>query len=322
MSRHANGVVNVDIAWEQARLLEAGGVLWRWVCIDSKRNTHLLTACPKVDLMRLAPLVERLSIIVQSPTQHRLGSLRSVQLLVLFLTVPMAYAEDLFPLSADMAASYGRIGPAGYLDCGDGPLALDGITMHPAQPPNSTKVLKPKYAILAAELDNWDADLEPDGWRCQVQLRDQFDGPARPAAAYAAFELRLRVPRRDRNGFTDLRTESIRWSQKLSINDFGIADVKLPLRAPLPSFYVDGAGATQLARWQNPASNQQLGRDARFRSGGLSGGWSADNSLPLARPAWGVMVVRVSIPSVGVLEAIDPVLAEEPLLVDSNWPQR
>ena len=38
------------------------------------------------------------------------------------------------------------------------------------------------------------------------------------------------------------------------------------------------------------------------------------------RPAFGIMSVRVFLPGIGILAATDPVLADEPLLVDSNWP--
>ncbi|MGV3485877.1 MAG: hypothetical protein ACO1RT_15780 [Planctomycetaceae bacterium] len=210
-------------------------------------------------------------------------------------------AEPFLPPSPVATPSAAADNSAGFIDFGGGPLPLQAYSPAVPQQADATAIEKPAYAVLAAQLANWDADSEPDGWRCSVQLRDAADHPCRPEAAYAVFELRLRVPRRDVIDYRDLPTESIRWSQKLEFPSTGAAEVKLPLRRRLPSFYVDDPDVSNFS--------------ARL---GL-----ADWSLPtFAPPVVGVLAVRVSVPSVGVFEAIDGVLVDEPLLVDSPWPQR
>lgn len=211
---------------------------------------------------------------------------------------------------------------AGFIDFGDGPLPLDRFSPPSRSPRSQAELARPTFAVLTAQLASWDADAEPDGWRCRIQLRDQFDAPCRPDSATASFELRLRVPRRDLSGFRDLRTEAIRWSEPLQLDARGIAEVKLPLRAPLPSFYLDGEGAARWGSSSNAGSWRPLLPADRFRDPRLTASEGYVISTVSARPSYGVIVVRVSVPSVGVLQAIDAVLVDEPLLVDSDWPQR
>jgi len=236
-------------------------------------------------------------------------------------------SEELLPLSADMSASYGLVGASDLRVGGIAPVALDDVVLLPmamsaAENQHSATVAKPAYVVLAAELANWDADSEPDGWRCQVQTRDQFDGPVRPLSSYATFELRLRVPRRDRNGFADIRMESVRWSLRLEVDATGIATVKLPLRTRLPGSSAGMGGPSRLAGSQKSMFSREERGSERFRESKTFAGNGWVNSVAEPRPAFGIMSVRVSIPGIGILAADDPVLADEPLLVDSNWPQR
>jgi len=236
-------------------------------------------------------------------------------------------SEELLPLSADMSASYGLVGASDLPVSGLAPLALDDVVpgraaMSAAESQHLGIIAKPVYVVMAADLANWDADSEPDGWRCRVQIRDQFDGLVRPSSFYATFELQLRVPRRDRNGFDDLRMESIRWSQRLEADAAGIATVKLPLRTRLPGSSAGRGGPSRLAGSQKPMFSREERVSERFRESKISAGNGWVDSVAEPRPAFGIMSVRVSIPGIGILAADDPVLADEPLLVDSNWPQR
>lgn len=241
---------------------------------------------------------------------------------ILTLATMIALGNTSFSLADDDAAADNVNGSAGFIDMGAGPLPLEKFRPSLESSSGQTKVAKPTHVILAAELASWDADAEPDGWRCQVQLLDQFDAPCGPASAYASFELRLRVPRRDHSGFRDLRTETIRWSERLDVNTFGVAEVKLPLRLRLPSFYLDSEPTARISGSRSEAFQRPDRATERFRATGLIAGKGVVLTRVVAPPLWGVMVVRVTVAAVGVLEAIDAVLVDEPLLVDSQWPQR
>ncbi len=188
--------------------------------------------------------------------------------------------------------------------------------------PTVAGMAKPTYVVRNADLANWDADSEPDGWRCRLLILDQFDQSMIPGSIFATFELRLRVPRRDRNGFRDIQTEAIRRSKRLACDELGIHDVKLPLRTPLPTFFADAAHPSRHAGSRKASFSRQERVADRFRELNLAGGNGSAFSVTEAAPAYSVLTVRVSVPTVGILEATDPVLIDEPMLVDSTWPQR
>lgn len=243
------------------------------------------------------------------------------------LSIPFASAEELLPLSADVSASYGTIGSRVFLPKTMAPTRLDdlalGIAIKKSRPVPTVPVMaKPTYVAMNAELANWDADSEPDGWRCRLLILDQFDQSMVPGAIFATFELHLRVPRRDRNGFRDIQTEAIRWSKRLECDELGIHDVKLPLRTPLPIFIADSAHPSRHAGSRKASFSRQERVADRFRELNLAAGNGSAFSVTEAAPAYGVLTVRVSVPTVGILEATDPVLVDEPMLVDSTGPQR
>ncbi len=242
-----------------------------------------------------------------------------------------AMAQEFLPLSADVFPGYVEMkssarvtsATAGWTRETVPPLAFDGIALgNVVRNTTVTPIERPNHVVLSAELASWDADLEPDGWRCRLQLLDSNDLPAAMVTANARFELRLRVPRRDRSGFNDMITEKIQWSQRLQWDEFAVSEVKLPLRKSLPSFYTDGNGPSRLAGSRRSSSIRQQNVSDRIQDIRLAAGdgLALSNSRP--HPGYGVIVVRVNVPGVGTLEAIDPVLADEPLLVDSHWPQR
>jgi len=129
----------------------------------------------------------------------------------------------------------------------------------------------------------------------------------------------LQVPRRDRNGFDDSKMESVRWSQHLEADGSGTATVKPPLRSRLPGYSASQGGPSRLSGSQKSIFSRDERVSERFRESKICGQRLGD-LVAEPRPAFGIMSVRVFLPGIGILAATDPVLADEPLLVDSNWP--
>jgi len=129
----------------------------------------------------------------------------------------------------------------------------------------------------------------------------------------------LQVPRRDRNGFDDLKMESVRWSPHLEADGSGTATVKLPLRSRLPGYATSQDGPSRLSGSQKSIFSRDERASERFRESKIFTGNGWVDSVAEPRPAFGIMSVRVFLPGIGILAATDPVLADEPLLVDSNW---
>jgi hypothetical protein len=221
-------------------------------------------------------------------------------------------SEEWLPLTPDMATPFGQIAPSGLIQS-EKPHETATQSQRPSNPVSGP----PTHAVLRATLATWDNDFQADGWQASVQLRDAAGNVVIPFQANAAFELRLRTPTRDRSGFEDVRGKSIRWSTKLEFGDSGVATVRLPLRNRLPS--PTGAGSVP-RRWTshrnaNFEAAEQSGRYVAFGNG------RTQNLESLTRPhaAYGVVRVRVSVPSVGVLEAIDTITGTEPALVNTHW---
>jgi hypothetical protein len=223
--------------------------------------------------------------------------------------------EEWLPLTPDMATPFVPAGDSGGIQR----IAPDDLPMHArAKAPIEFKV--PTHAVLNAVLGNWDSDLQPDGWEAQVQLLDKSGSPVVPSQAYAVFELRLLTPSHDRNAFEEVLSKPIRWSMKLEFDVRGLSTVQLPLRTRLPSGPGGGSVHRRLTSHRNPRFEmaEQSGRYvglANSRSRGVQ-------SQAIANPAWGVIRVRVSVPSVAVLEAIDAVATDELGLTNTAWPTK
>ncbi|QEG43340.1 hypothetical protein [Roseimaritima ulvae] len=182
------------------------------------------------------------------------------------------------PSSFKIASSFGRVAVGG--------LCLLSLMSQAAVAQDFSQgvVGRPTHATLEACLANWDRDAESDGWRAQVMLLDKHSRPA-PLRAHATFELVARVPSPDRTHYVDAPGKTMRWWKQLEFNAAGVAEVQLPKRVAEP--------------------RGLLGQSSR-----------AKRFAP--RPRWAVLRVRVSVPTVGVLESVAPVAFAEPLLVDSD----
>jgi hypothetical protein len=178
---------------------------------------------------------------------------------------------------------------------------------------------RPAYVDLSAELANFDADPDPEGWRVDVVLRDRKDRPV-TIRSYATFELIPRVSTADHQRFVNGSRNPIRWSMPLEFGDDSVARVKLVLRQPM---------ATQLGwssaiyppsgmRWRNAGRNVGgLHASSRARTAATS-----DLRNLVGTPSSGELRVRVSVPTQGVYEAVTPVWIRPSVLVDTQWPYR
>lgn len=170
---------------------------------------------------------------------------------------------------------------------------------------------RPTHAVVEARLANWDHDAEPDGWKARIVLLDKNSCPV-ALPAHASFELIPRMPSLDRTRYIDVPVKPMRWWKRLEFDESGVAVVQLPKRAgdPVPTF-ASRQRETRFGR--RPYLDNRVGRGVFDELG------SEGESL---RPYWAVLKIRVSVPTVGVLEAVSPVAFAEPLLVDSGWPYR
>jgi len=82
----------------------------------------------------------------------------------------------------------------------------------------------------------------------------------------------LQVPRRDRNGFDDLKMESVRWSQHLEADGSGTATVKPPLRSRLPGYSASQGGPSRLSGSQKSIFSRDERVSERFRESKISAG--------------------------------------------------
>ena len=205
--------------------------------------------------------------------------------------------------------------------CEQRPIALDHVVPLPSRIesggaiPNNRQS-RPAYVQLNAELANWDADGEPDGWRAQVFLLDRDDHRI-VRRANATFELMPRVALQG-GEFVDAQSKVIRWSMPLKFDDHAVAEVKLPLRQSLrpmlgwsrltePAF---GTGS----RWDS--DRQSIPSDPR-RTFAVR-----DVRDAIARPSYGELRVRVSVPTEGTFRAATGVRIRPSVLVDTPWPYR
>ncbi|WP_164103065.1 hypothetical protein [Candidatus Laterigemmans baculatus] len=147
-------------------------------------------------------------------------------------------------------------------------------------------------AVLEAEPANWDADAEPDGWLATVALFDAAGQPVRIRGT-ATFELTPQVPSADLTSFELLAEERLRWSGRVATDGQGCATLRLPLRRNGPD-----------AAW---------GR--RSAAGPNHPHWGPPHWGPL----WGVLRVRVAVPSAGVFEAEAVVPLRPPMPLETVW---
>lgn len=175
---------------------------------------------------------------------------------------------------------------------------------------------RPAYVQLNAQIANWDADAEPDGWRARVVLVDRDDRRT-ARRANATFELMPRVALQG-GEYVDAQSKAIRWTMPLKFDDHDVAEVKLPLRQALrpmlgwsrltePAF---GTGS----RWE--FNRQSIPSDPR-RTLAIR-----DVRDAIARPSLGELRVRVSVPTEGTFQAATGVQIRPSVLVDTSWPYR
>ena len=238
---------------------------------------------------------------------------RTVRLLgvVLGCVSGFALGEEWVPLNADMASPFEQLSSS--------PLQLPHIATTETQaalqlPLTSTK--PPKFAVLDAAAMSWNHDRTPDGWLAKIQLFDETARVVVPSKAYATFELQLKVPRRDRNGFQNVHHKPIRWSTLLEFTDSGVATARLPLRVRLPALPDDNGSPPRLTSHRNQLyeiaeQSGRFGTTQRLKS-------YPQNALVQPTVRYGVLRVRISIPSVNVLEAMDLVATEESALLDTD----
>ena len=177
---------------------------------------------------------------------------------------------------------------------------------------------KPLYLQVAAGLVNFDRDAEPDGWNAELVLRDENDLPV-IMRANAKFELEVRPEYSSNRRAIEIH-KPIVWSKSLTFDDRGVARVRLPLRGSLKPKLGWPPGA--------PMRSGIRSRSTSVYSGGLR--YQNRRQLVLTSDLvnhrtiaeYGLLRVRVSVPTQGVFEADATVLTRPPVLVDTHWPYR
>ncbi|MGI9472788.1 MAG: hypothetical protein ACR2NZ_14715 [Rubripirellula sp.] len=174
---------------------------------------------------------------------------------------------------------------------------------------------RPVSVALTAELANLDADAEPDGWRAQIVLLDREDQPVL-WRANATFEL---MPRVDLLGgdYTDAQAKPIRWSMPLEFGQDAIADVRLPLRQSLRPVLGWTERSTRFRLRTKRDSDREFLPNNPHRTFVVQ-----DVRDAIARPTYGVLRVRVSVPTEGTFKAAVGVRIRPSVLVDTQWPYR
>ncbi|TWU49790.1 hypothetical protein [Rubripirellula reticaptiva] len=182
------------------------------------------------------------------------------------------------------------------------PIQLDGETffVQPAETDASrhsestNRQVKPRYAIVAASLANFDADAAADGWRAEVALMNDKDQPVTPRRAHAAFELT--------SGFDEA---PMRWSVPLEFDDRGVAVARLPASSTFRNQIQAHHWFSDHGSSRRNSSFHGAERHRRFLVDPL------DSRLVGSREQIGVpgriwdgrLSVRVSVPSAGVFSA-------------------
>lgn len=196
-------------------------------------------------------------------------------------------------------------------------LQFDGISQSLPSPPTHGVVrqLRPRYLEMSVGLSNFDTDADPDGWRANLILRDHEDRPV-VMRANASFELVPRISRIDAKRAVPTSVHPVRWSMPLEFGSDGVARVKLPLRQALKP----------MLGW-SPSFPEKSNRSfvSRSRSRNQSPFVTAtpsDLRDLVAKPEFGELRVRVSVPTQGVFHAKSLVRLRPSGLVDTKWPYR
>lgn len=189
-----------------------------------------------------------------------------------------------------------------------------GVMRHPD---NASS--RPRYVELAAQLANFDADADPDGWRAQVIIRDQNDRPVEMPSR-AKFELMPRLAMTDRRQWIDGQPAPIRWSVPLEFDADGVATVDLPLKHKLRPLL--GWSTATLPQSGLRSSNHGISRRELRHYSRLHSFVTTDLRASIGTPNLGQLRVRVSIPTQGVFDSVVPVQIRPPVLVDTAWPYR
>lgn len=209
-----------------------------------------------------------------------------------------------------------------------GPLAdsQDSISQDSMLPAPMANPGRPRAAFLSAELAQFDADQDPDGWLARVLLMGADDRPVIVARATARFELMPRLPTHDFTGYVNANIKPIVWTMPLKFDQQGGAIVRLPLDHPItplagwPSFSHPAVGQAGgfyssrrgIIRHTTPAFESRTALTDDQRYGGAQG------SIGMA--SFGQLQLRVSVPGEGVFEAVAPVQLKPSVLVDTRWP--
>jgi hypothetical protein len=181
-----------------------------------------------------------------------------------------------------------------------------------SRPPNH---LRPESVELESRLANFDADLETDGWRAELVLRDRNDNIV-ALPAIATFE---REDTRSARYRSEIRRSFFAASlvMPLAFDERGVARrVKLPLRSSLRS----------ALGWSTASDvGSQLHRDdaasvRRWKPGRTF--VTLDTNWLITTPDSGEFWVRVTVPGDGIYEAVAAVRIRPSVLVDTQRPYR
>ncbi len=178
---------------------------------------------------------------------------------------------------------------------------------------------RPVYVEMTAQLANFDADADPDGWRAEIVLRDRLDQPT-TVRSYATFDLMPKISTATGDPYVNAQHAPIRWSMPLEFDPHGTASVKLPLRHSLrPMFGWSTAAFPQsgIRSHNDRIDRRQIRNYSRTRSF-----VTIDMSQSIGMPNEGELRVRVSVPTEGVFETAVPVKIRPAVLVDTRWPYR
>ena len=189
--------------------------------------------------------------------------------------------------------------------------------------------LRPKYVEMHAELANFDADADPDGWRVQIVLLDGNDRPV-VARSNVVFELMPRVPTPDHYSYVDAARLPVRWSMSLKFDDEGVARLKLPLRESLWPIFGWTTSTSPYSVSPFDASDHNISRSREIPRLGrpIHGSWRTGSVATrqwrnqLGRPLMGELRARVSVPGQGVFHSVVIVPVRHSTLVDTRWPYR
>ena len=185
---------------------------------------------------------------------------------------------------------------------------------------------RPKYAYVSAQIAQFDADADPDGWLANVMLMDAEDRPVSVPRASAKFELMPRVPTHDFTGYVNANVKPISWTVPLQFSADKVAIARLKLRQPLSplagwtseshpavgaagGFYSSRRG---IIRHSHPDyRSRTAATDRQYRGGAI-------DAIGLA--GYGQLKVRVSVPGEGTFDAVAPIELRPAVLVDTRWP--